>query len=125
MVRFSFAEKGMFPEAITAVTRARASNPWYWADLAYIQGRAGHLAEARQALRELQRLSREQQVDQAVFVRAYLGIGDKERAFGSLEKAHANHSVLMTTLKVDPMLDPFRSDPRFQELLRDVGLSQP
>ncbi len=124
MIRMAYTEKSMFPEALASVARARRlSEPWYWADLAYIQGRAGHLEEARRALRHMQRLSREQQVDQALFVRAYLGIGDKQQALASLEKAYAEHSDVMTSLKVDPVFDPLRSETRFQDLLRRVGLA--
>ncbi len=124
MIRMAYTEKSMFPQAPASVARARRlSDPWYWADLAYIQGRAVHLEEARRALRHMQRLSREQQVDQALFVRAYLGIGDKQQALASLEKAYAEHSDVMTSLKVDPVFDPLRSETRFQDLLRRVGLA--
>jgi hypothetical protein len=49
---------------------------------------------------------------------------DKEQTFVWLEKAYAQHSNVLTTLKVDPMYDELRSDPRFQSLLRRVGLAQ-
>ncbi|HXM95409.1 MAG TPA: hypothetical protein VOA64_14340 [Candidatus Dormibacteraeota bacterium] len=49
---------------------------------------------------------------------------DKDDAFAWLQKAYSEHSNALTTLKVDPTFDPLRSDPRFQELVRRVGLSQ-
>lgn len=52
-----------------------------------------------------------------------LGLGQKEEAIALLQKAYAEHSSL-TTLKVNPAYDPLRSDARFQELLRRVGLAQ-
>lgn len=58
------------------------------------------------------------------FVAAYVGMGDKDQAFTWLEKAYALHSNTLTLLKVEPGLDPLRSDPRFQDLLRRVGLAQ-
>ncbi|MBZ5666048.1 MAG: hypothetical protein LAO30_15715 [Acidobacteriia bacterium] len=51
-------------------------------------------------------------------------MGDKKQAFIWLEKAYAQHVNGMTVLKVDPGLDPLRSDPRFQDLLQRVGLAQ-
>jgi hypothetical protein len=42
----------------------------------------------------------------------------------SLEKAYAQRSNFLTALKVEPVYDPLRDDPRFQELLRRVGLAQ-
>jgi tetratricopeptide (TPR) repeat protein len=126
MIRFAFVEKGRFPEALASVFRVRAlSPPWSLADLAYVEGRAGHLTEARRAVGELQKISRKEQVDQAAFVRAYLGVGDKQQALASLEKAYVQHSEILTTLKVDPMYDPLRGDPRFQRVLQQVGLAQP
>jgi hypothetical protein len=41
-----------------------------------------------------------------------------------LEKAYAEHSNRLTGLKVDPVYDPLQSDPRFQTLVRQVGLAQ-
>ncbi len=126
MIRFAYVEKGMFPEALASVARVRAlSQPWAWADLAYIEGRAGNLTEARRAVGELQRMSREKQVDQALFVRAYVGVGDNQQALASLEKAYAEHSDVLTGLKVDPIYDPLRGDVRFQRVLQQVGLAQP
>jgi len=46
------------------------------------------------------------------------------KAFAYLEKAYSQHSSTMTALRVDPVYDPLRSDPRFQDLLRRAGLAQ-
>ena len=128
MIEYAYAQKGMFPQALADIEKhrpnAEAGQVWHWAILAYVQGRAGQRAEAQKALERLERLSRQQQVDPAVFVAAYVGIGDKEQALAWLEKAYAQHSNSMPALKVDPLYDPLRADPRFQDLLRRVGLAQ-
>lgn len=54
----------------------------------------------------------------------YVGLGDKEGAIASLERAHAAHDLQLQFLKVDPHMDSLRSDPRFAELMRKVGLPQ-
>jgi len=59
-----------------------------------------------------------------VFVGANLAAGNKDQAFVWLEKAYSQHSNILMTLRVDPMYDDLRSDPRFQSLLRRVGLGQ-
>jgi hypothetical protein len=50
-------------------------------------------------------------------------MGNKDEALAWLEKAYSQHSNVLTTLKVEPAFDPLRSDPRFQDLLRRVGLA--
>jgi hypothetical protein len=54
----------------------------------------------------------------------YAALGDKDAAFASLDKAYAEHDLQLQFLKVDPSFDPIRDDPRYQELLRKVGLSE-
>jgi TolB-like protein/Flp pilus assembly protein TadD len=53
----------------------------------------------------------------------YVALGEKDKAFIELNKAHEKREYRLTFLKVDPRLDPLRSDSRFNELLRKVGLS--
>ncbi len=48
----------------------------------------------------------------------YVQLGDKEQAIAWLEKAYQEHAMGLQSLKMDPMYDPLRSDPRFQDLLR-------
>ena len=51
-------------------------------------------------------------------------MGDKDQAFVWLEKAYLQHSNALTALKVEPGYDSLRGDPRFQDLMRRVGLPQ-
>ena len=53
----------------------------------------------------------------------YAALGDKELAFASLEKAYSERDTQLTSIKVEPGYDPLRDDPRFQNLMRRVGLS--
>jgi hypothetical protein len=71
----------------------------------------------------VEKLNRSRQMDAAPILLSYVGMGDKEQAFAWLEKAYSQHSNALTILKVDPLFDPLRSDPRFQALLRRVGLN--
>ncbi len=53
---------------------------------------------------------------------AYGGLGDKERVLDWLETAYADRSTWMNLVKVHPELDPMRGEPRFQALLKQMGL---
>jgi tetratricopeptide (TPR) repeat protein len=119
--------KRMFPEALRVYETASndfAEPLWKWSELAYIYGRAGQQQQAWRALDKVKQLYRPQQTDPSVFVTAYLGLGDVDQTFAWLEKAYAQHSNAMSTLKVDPLYDLLRGDPRYQGLLRRVGLAE-
>ena len=59
-----------------------------------------------------------------VLAKAYLDLGEKDKAFTELNKAYDNRLSSLCWLKVEPQLDPLRSDPRYQELLRRMNFRQ-
>jgi serine/threonine-protein kinase len=69
-------------------------------------------------------MNRHRPIDPAIVSWAYLGIGENDHALSWLEKAYAQHSNAMTALRVEPRYDILRGDPRFQNLMRRVGLTQ-
>ncbi len=126
LVAHAYIEKGMFADALADTEKWHRTDPspWSWSELAYVYGRSGQQAQAQRALKKLQELNRQRQMDPAGILWAYVGMGNKNQAFAWMEKAYAQHSNILTTLKVEPGFDPLRSDPRFQDLLRRVGLAQ-
>ena len=125
LVIYAYVEKGMFAQALAkteGIGHVFGKGPWYWSEVAYIYGREGRLEQARHELEKLEKLNRRQQVDPVTMLWAHLGMGDKEEALADLERAYSGHFGIMTTLKVEPGFEPLRSDPRFQDLLRRVGL---
>jgi tetratricopeptide (TPR) repeat protein len=122
----TYAEKGILTQALAHAEtwgRVYGEGPVYWSLRAYAYGRAGHPDLARRELKKLEELSRHEQLDPSTMIWAHLGVNDKEEALADLERAYSQHFSLLTTLKVDPAFDPLRSDPRFQDLLRRVGLA--
>jgi len=123
----AYEQKGMVADALADLEKwhsLHSNLPPNWSELAYIYGRTGQQAQARLALAKLEQLSRRQHLEPWGFLRAHIGMGNKDQAFVYLEKAYSQHSSAPTALKVDPLYDPLRSDPRFQDLLRRVGLAQ-
>jgi hypothetical protein len=71
------------------------------------------------------RQSKKSYVSRYMIATIYTGLGDKDKAFSFLEKAYQERSPdIPYFLKADLRLDPLRSDPRFQDLMHRVGLTQ-
>jgi hypothetical protein len=97
-------------------------SPLTRAELAFAYSMAGRKAAARKLLEELGELSKHEYVSPYLLATIHTGLGSKEQAFVWLEKATDDRDVELVYLKVDPRVDPLRSDPRFQDLLRRIGL---
>ncbi len=83
---------------------------------------AGRRSDALRLLSELKQKRKAGYIPAAAFVNAYLGLGDNERAFYWLEQAYREQSNILQWIKVHPYFDPIRSDPRFADIVRRVGL---
>ena len=120
--------KGAFTEAIAEFQRAISLSPnltQYKAGLGHAYARAGKSAEARKLLSELKEESKRRYVSWSDFAAIYAGLGEKDQAFACLEKAYEQRDTkLVTRGSLNPLLDPLRSDPRFADLLRRIGLPQ-
>ena len=125
LIASAYVEEGRLNEALQTIEQQRKTESpvSYWSSLAYVYGRAGRAAEARRALDALNKIARTEPTDPAVFMWAYAAIGDKDAAFSWLDRAYAQHSNAMTGLKVGPGYDRLRDDPRFERVLRRIGLA--
>ena len=90
--------------------------------LAAAYGYAGRRRDALRVLEELKRRRENGYVPAGAFVNPYLGLGDYENALAGYERAFKEQSPILQWVKVIPFADPLRSDPRYQDLLRRVGL---
>ena len=126
LITAAYVEKGMFAEALADIESKRhpVRSPFYWALLAWVDGRLQREQQSQHALQELERFSRQQQIDPGILAWAYASTGNENQAFAWLEKAYDQHSNALTALKVDPGYDLLRNDPRFRDLLQRVGLAQ-
>jgi tetratricopeptide (TPR) repeat protein len=92
--------------------------------LANAYAQVGRRRDALRLLEELKRRKQTGYVPTAAFVFAYLGLGDEDQAFVWLEQGYQEQSNLLGTLKVLPLFDPIRNDPRFISLLHRIGLDR-
>jgi len=92
------------------------------AALAQTFGTAGRRKKAIQILDDLTKLAKQKYVAPYFFAGIHIGLGDDDRAIEYLEKSYEEHSHWLIYLHIDPSMDGLRSNPRFQDLLRHVGL---
>lgn len=78
--------------------------------------------ETLKILAEMKEMSKQQYVAPLAFANIYLALGDREQTFEWLEKAYAERQPNLRALKMAPAYDELRSDPRFADLLRRIGL---
>jgi DNA-binding winged helix-turn-helix (wHTH) protein/TolB-like protein/tetratricopeptide (TPR) repeat protein len=120
----SFFQKGMYEEAVAEFEKEKLlAGGHLSAALGYTYGVTGRRDEAEEILRGLKERSKRHFVSSNSIALVYTGLGEKDLAFEWLEKAYQERSELMTWLKVDPRLDSLRSESRFTDLMRRVGLT--
>jgi serine/threonine protein kinase/TolB-like protein/Flp pilus assembly protein TadD len=121
---WSLEQTGQLEKAIAEYKKARAvdESPLIIAALGHAYALLGRYDEAQTALDEMKELSARRHISPYLFTIIYIALGDHDRAFNELEKDYENRSEALAWLKVDPRLDPLRTDPRFTDLLQRVGL---
>jgi tetratricopeptide (TPR) repeat protein len=97
-------------------------SPLMRAALAHSYGKAGRAKEALRILDDLTKLAKRKYVAPHFFAGIHIGMGENDRAVEYLEKSYEEHSHWLIYLHLDPSMDDLRNDPRFQDLLRRVGL---
>jgi TolB-like protein/DNA-binding winged helix-turn-helix (wHTH) protein/tetratricopeptide (TPR) repeat protein len=114
----------LFPSAIIHFRKAYESSgsPLHLANLGHAYARNGNRDEALNILAQLRTLSKTRYVSPYAFALVYIGLAETEKAFEWLQKAATERSPTLTTLKIDPVFDDLRRDPRFVSLLRQIGL---
>jgi len=119
-----YREKKMYPEAIAVLQRVfvhTRRGPLPLATLASVYGLAGRKHEAVKLIDELKERSRQQHISDSLFAEAYLGLGEKDEAMASLERAYEEHDQWMVYINSYPGWDALRSEPRFQALVRRMN----
>jgi tetratricopeptide (TPR) repeat protein len=106
-------------EKYSALSRRNATS---LAFLGYSHARLGERKEALRMLEELKAASQQSFVPALFVALVYAGLEDKDQAFTWLEEAYEERFNRLAYINVDALWDPLRSDPRFADLLRRVGI---
>jgi TolB-like protein/DNA-binding winged helix-turn-helix (wHTH) protein/Flp pilus assembly protein TadD len=120
----AYAAKGLYPEAIKQFhefSNLSGDVPMATASIGNALARSGDRPGAIRALNGLRLFSKHNHVPSICFALVHAGLGDNDQAIAWLEQAYKERSDFLLVLNVDPLFDPLRRDPRFQELLRRVG----
>ena len=121
---YSYAAKGRYPEAIAAFQKfikLSGDDPSIQVSLGKAYAQSGQREKARAILKRLE--TTKEYVSPEELANLYVTLGEREKAFASLEKAYAAHDLQLQYLGSELDLDPLRSDPRFADLMHRVGLT--
>jgi serine/threonine-protein kinase len=121
-----FTAQGRYDDAVAAFREAIAGaeeSAYARAALARAMAFAGRADEARTILAELEAETREQYVSPVALATAHIALGNYDQAFQSIDQARSERRGWLAYLRVEPIFDPLRQDPRFADLLASMGLT--
>ena len=118
-------QQGAYAEAERAFREAITLSPdlsYATAGLAHVLALSGRRREAEALVAELEARARERYVTPVAFCIAHLGLRNADQVFHWLERAYVDRRGWLTYIKVDPIFDPVKDDPRFAAFLRRMNL---
>ena len=121
---YAYIETANFADARDELDKTEAfiGHPRYLVERTFLLARSGNPLEARKLLTQVLRISENVYVHPGAMTYVYCALGDKDNAFRWLEKAYAENNSFVSSVKIFPALDPLRTDPRYNEFVRRVGL---
>ena len=123
-IGMTYVQMGKHEEGIAEIKQAISlrEDTRNIAALGYAYAVAGKRAEARKVIADLAELSKRRYVSSHYIAGIYARLGDRDQAFAWLEKAYQERQPALTFIGVEPVFDPLRSDPRFADFVRRIGL---
>jgi Flp pilus assembly protein TadD len=126
---YAYVDTGMLEEAEAEMEKLRqiddspGKRDWLQAR-GVLYALSGRRDEARKAFEEVKRLSQRSYMDPGNLMWMHILLGEKDQALAWMEKVYAERSTALTAIKVNRGFDPLRSDPRFQDILRRMRLTE-
>jgi TolB-like protein len=131
LLAWAYAMKRMYPQALAEYDKipdqdkaVAAENQLVASGLGWVYAVSRRRADALKIAQQFRDLSSHAYVDFYFLAGIYAGLADKDEAFRLLEKGYEQHSASMPYLTGDPFWHEMRSDPRYADLLRRIGLPQ-
>ena len=126
LLGLAYLQLGLYDEAAAAFRESVASSEspaLATAGLGLVATAKGRTTEARGILDGLYAESEERYVTPVAFAMLHAGLREADRAFEWLDRAVDDRRGWLAYLKVEPLLDPLRGDPRFGRLLERMRLA--
>ena len=117
-------QENKLEEAVTELQAATALFPeddQIKATLGYAYARSGRRGDAQQILTELKAQSRTKHVSPYLIASIYVGLGEKSETLDWLEEAYRQRDIDLPFIRVNPVFDPLRAEPRFASLVRKIN----
>ncbi len=114
----------MYAEALAELERARKIDNWYWivAEIACVDALLGKRDDAHKVIAELKARAGHEYIDETLIVYIFIALGERDQAFAWMEKGYQSRASNLPWMIMEPKFDPLRSDPRFTEFVRRMGL---
>ncbi len=94
------------------------------ASLGYLYGRTGERDKAAKVIQDVEMLLNERHGTSISLTYIYAGLGERDEFFACMDRAYEEHCPFLAWMRVFPEYDAMRPDPRFDELLRRMGLAR-
>jgi TolB-like protein len=114
--------RGKYDESLAIAEKSLDSEMPFLSDAAYAYAKTGQREKALVMIERWKEAEKKRYVMNYWVAVAYAALGDKDGAFAELEKAYKNRDWFLQRIKVDPFMDPLRDDPRFDEMVKRIGL---
>jgi TolB-like protein/DNA-binding winged helix-turn-helix (wHTH) protein len=117
-------EKRMYQEALQDTGKGLAlshRDPFFLSMAAYVYGRLGNMEQATKLVDEMRAAREKNPVSSFLFATAFVGMGKEKEAMDALEEGYKAHDPDIVGLNSTPWFGPLRSDPRFQNLVRQMN----
>ena len=118
----TYSIKGMYAESMAIAEKSLDSDMPFLSDAGYVYAKTGQREKALAIIERWKEGEKKKYVMNYWVAITYAALGDKDGAFAELEKAYQNRDWFLQRLKVDPYMDPLRDDPRFDEMVKRIGL---